>query len=70
MIERAKQQVASEQLEFSIDQLCRWYGISRQAHYQQLRRQVAQSADAAQVVMRVKRIRERHPRMGRTQTAA
>lgn len=45
-------------------ELCGWYGISRQAHYQLKRQQQHQQAEAAQVVELVRQIRHKHPRMG------
>lgn len=42
-------------------ELCDWYGVSRQAHYQ-LKRQ--QQAEAQQVLALVQQIRQRHKRLG------
>ena len=64
MIERAKQRVKQDGLAISVDALCGWYGISRQAHYQQLRRQADRTQEADKIIALVKQMRERHPRMG------
>lgn len=64
MIERAKQRVKQDGLSISVDALCNWYGISRQAHYQQLRRQAGRTQEADKIIELVKQMRERHPRMG------
>jgi transposase InsO family protein len=45
-------------------QLCGWYEISRQAHYQRKRRQQQHRQDGEQVLELVRAIRRRHPRMG------
>lgn len=47
-----------------MDQLCGWYGISRQAHYQQRARDKAWAQLEKQVVEMVQAIRQKHPRMG------
>jgi putative transposase len=47
-----------------MNQLCAWYGISRQAYYQLKRQQRQRQAEAAQVVELVQQVRQRHPRMG------
>lgn len=44
--------------------LCGWYGISRQAHYQQLRRDKARAAQEQQVLELVREKRQKHPRLG------
>jgi len=44
--------------------ICGWYGISRQAYYQDNRRQRQRQAQAAQVVALVQQIRHRHKRLG------
>jgi transposase InsO family protein len=48
----------------SLQRICGWYGISRQAHYQQKRQQQHQQTQASQVVELVRQIRHRHKRMG------
>ncbi len=44
--------------------LCGWFGISRQAHYQALRREQKRRSEQAQVLALVQQVRRRHPRMG------
>ena len=44
--------------------ICAWYGISRQAHYQQARREAARVGQAQQVLALVREKRQRHPRLG------
>lgn len=41
-----------------------WYGISRQSHYQALRRKKEKEAEDGVIVALVKKMRQRHPRMG------
>jgi transposase InsO family protein len=43
---------------------CKWYKISRQAHYQGLKRHLKREADNELIVTLVKAIRQQHPRMG------
>jgi len=45
-------------------QICSWFGISRQAHYQLCRRQQHQVEQEQDIVAQVQAIRQRHPRMG------
>ena len=45
-------------------QACAWFGISRQAHYQMMRRQQEQAQREARILDAVRAIRQRHPRMG------
>ena len=47
-----------------MNSMCEWYEISRQAHYQQKRREQKRQAKAKVVVEMVQEIRQRHPRMG------
>jgi len=42
----------------------RWFGISRQAHYQERKRQLVRAAEDQLLVELVQGIRQRHPRMG------
>lgn len=51
-------------MKVTISRLCDWYGISRQAHYQQKRRHSQQQAQAEQVLALVRQIRHKHKRMG------
>lgn len=44
--------------------ICGWYGISRQAHYQQVRRESVRAEQAQQVLGLVREKRQRHPRLG------
>lgn len=48
----------------TMENLCAWYGISRQAHYQLAWRQQQQQAEGAQVLELVRSMRCRHKRMG------
>jgi putative transposase len=43
---------------------CAWFGISRQAHYQQRRQNVLAASENAQMVAWVQALRQRHPRLG------
>lgn len=47
-----------------MSQLCAWYGISRQAHYQMVRRQAGQQDQETRVLDLVRAVRHRHPRLG------
>lgn len=51
-------------MKISLGQLCGWYGISRQAHYQMKRRQEQQAQEGEEVLEMVRAIRRQHPRMG------
>jgi transposase InsO family protein len=44
--------------------LCAYFGISRQAHYQLLRREAERRREAAVILELVRQIRRKHPRMG------
>lgn len=44
--------------------ICGWYGISRQAHYQQVKRETARAEQTQQVLALVREKRQRHPRLG------
>lgn len=44
--------------------LCAYFGISRQAHYQMLRREAERRREAAVILELVRQIRRKHPRMG------
>ena len=48
----------------SLEEICRWFGISRQAHYQQRRRIEKEQEMHAQIIEMVREMRQRHPRMG------
>ncbi len=48
----------------SITQICSWFGITRQAHYQMVRRQQQTRQEETALIEMVHRIRARHPRMG------
>jgi len=48
----------------SVAELCGWYGISRQAHYQQRQRQVELEKKEEAVLELVREKRQKHPRMG------
>jgi len=45
-------------------QICHWFGISRQAHYQLAGRQQQQANQEKYILDRVREMRQRHPRMG------
>lgn len=47
-----------------MSQICSWYGISRQAHYQQMWRQGSKQDKEIVILELVCAIRQRHPRMG------
>ena len=47
-----------------MSQVCGWYGISRQAHYQSQREQRQRQSEAEQVVEMVQVVRYKHCRMG------
>jgi putative transposase len=48
----------------TLKRLCGWYGISRQAYYQQKRQQQQHQSQTSQVLELVRQIRHRHNRMG------
>ena len=45
-------------------QICKQFGISRQAHYQKQQREVEQRKEAVIVLEMVRQVRRKHPRMG------
>jgi len=45
-------------------QICDWFGITRQAHYQRAGRQQQRGRDETDLIEMVRAIRRRHPRMG------
>jgi transposase InsO family protein len=47
-----------------MDAICGWCGITRQAHYQKLRRQQKREKIEEMILAKVQTIRQRHPRMG------
>ena len=47
-----------------MDEICGWFGITRQAHYQKLQRQKEREQAETKLVDMVKSIRHHHPRMG------
>ncbi len=47
-----------------MDNICNWFGISRQAHYQMLDRQQKQEKENEEILDMVRAIRERHTQMG------
>lgn len=48
----------------TVEAICGWLGLSRQAWYQQRRRRQRQVDRTAAVLVRIRRIRQRHPRLG------
>lgn len=48
----------------SMEEICAYFGITRQAHYQRLEREVAWEQQAAVILELVRQIRRRHPRLG------
>jgi len=44
--------------------ICSWFGISRQAHYQKIRRQKETEGTERKILALVQKVRKRHPRMG------
>lgn len=48
----------------TMDAICGWFGISRQAHYQQGRRQTQRQEAEATVLAAVQHFRYEHPRLG------
>lgn len=47
-----------------MDQICAYFGITRQAHYQMMEREQQQEAEALIILEMVRQIRRKHPRMG------
>jgi transposase InsO family protein len=47
-----------------MDAICAYYGITRQAHYQMLRREASREREALLILELVRQIRRKHPRMG------
>ena len=47
-----------------MDAICGWCGITRQAHYQKLRRQQERAKIEETILAKVRTIRQHHPRMG------
>ena len=44
--------------------LCGWFGITRQAYYQQNQEDIQSTIEEALIIQEVRKIREKHPRMG------
>ncbi len=61
MIERIRQRVGRA---YTLEAICKMFGITRQAHYQALQREEKRLAQEAMVIAAVQRIRRDHPRMG------
>jgi putative transposase len=64
IIEQARHQPGAQQAGFTMDDLCGWFGITRQAHYQHSQRTTRGMANEMRIVHCVNLIRQRHPRMG------
>lgn len=47
-----------------MDEICNWFGITRQAHYQKIQRQQEIKQKEERILVKVQAIRQRHPRMG------
>ena len=47
-----------------MDQICSYFGITRQAHYQKRHRESCLQQEAALILEMVRQIRRKHPRMG------
>lgn len=47
-----------------MDEICGWFELTRQAHYQKLRRQQEKEQINETILSKVRSIRQRHPRMG------
>ena len=47
-----------------MDEICNWFGVSRQAHYQKRRRQQENKQIEEAILAKVHEIRQYHPRMG------
>jgi transposase InsO family protein len=47
-----------------MNEICAYYGITRQAHYQMLRREASREREAWLILEMVRQIRRKHPRMG------
>lgn len=47
-----------------VETICELYGISRQAHYQKMEREVVENEQGSIVLELVRQIRRRHPQMG------
>ena len=47
-----------------MDEICAYYGITRQAHYQMLRREASREREELLLLELVRQIRRKHPRMG------
>jgi transposase InsO family protein len=45
-------------------EICNWFGITRQAHYQKMRRQQENKQIEEEILIKVQAIRQHHPRMG------
>lgn len=45
-------------------QICHWFGVSRQAHYQLAGRQAERASQEETILALVQALRQRHPRMG------
>jgi len=47
-----------------MDAICSWFGITRQAHYQKLRRRTETEQEEKKVLSMVQSVRRHHPKMG------
>ena len=60
----ASQRTELRQAGLHMADCCAWFGISRQAHYQQRQQQAVAANENAQIVAWVQALRQRHPRLG------
>lgn len=47
-----------------MDQICAQFGITRQAHYQMVKRKIRQQVEGEIILEMVRQVRRKHPRMG------
>ena len=47
-----------------MEQICTQFGITRQAHYQKVKREVQRQAEDEIILETVRQVRRKHPRMG------
>jgi putative transposase len=47
-----------------MEMICEQFGITRQAHYQMLRREIQRRKEAALILEMVRQVRRKHPKMG------
>lgn len=63
-MDKVEEKQKESTVKVTLQQLCLWWKISRQAYYQQKKRDKEEQAKEAELLEAVRQIRQRHPRLG------